>query len=183
MKVSELTELASKQVQAINAIERQANARVKAAYETHASDAVREALGRLDVLDDFKRIGQLQQELNVLQRRVRENLGDTTQSYAYHSIVYAANAEDAIAACSRFGTQLPPYLAEEIQQVMLERGVQIALGYRAPDTAQLVREFKQCQSLAELKNVMHKHHQEALTHFGPVLKATTPTHQEGHIHA
>lgn len=177
MKVSELTELATAQCNALCEISNQAEARCKTAYELHIADVAREALGRLDVLDDLKHIDQLEHELKVVRQRVSE--GIAANDSGRHFFYFSQSLEAALQGCMRYGSAMPPNLAEEVQQIMHERGVPMALGYRAPSTQQLVREFKECKTLQEVKDVMRKHHDHALEHFAPVLNATTPTTPEG----
>jgi hypothetical protein len=167
MKVSEMNELASSQHRVLNDLSRAAEERCKEAYNDNAKDAVVEALARLDALEDLKRLQELEVETKRLTARVQENIGSIVMGYGYGR---GCSLSSFVEMGSRYEylASLPPELHKEMMQVLAERGVAVAT-YSPPAPSQMVRRFKECKTLAEVKQAMENYQREALTQLAPVL--------------
>ena len=173
MKVSEMNELANSQYRALNDLSHAASERCRQSYEENAADALREALARMEVLDDLKRLDKMDAEIKALRERVSENLeftGFYRNAISLSNILEMGSRYDYMA--------LPDSLLAEVVQVMSERGIKIAR-YTAPTPGEIVSRFKQCKTLTEIKQVMEGYQRDALTILAPVLGTATNTNQEG----
>ena len=181
MKVSELQSLANEQHKALANLCASAMQRSSEQFDAHLPYALREALGRLDVLDMMGESRELIERLNTLHDRIAEYLGMSVGDRQYRRYGPEWPEIDVLAqnymrynSPSTALTSMPDHLAEEVAQIMSERGVTVCV-YNPPSPNQLLQEFKQCSSLQELKRVVTHHHAEALTALGPLLKKEEPS--------
>lgn len=181
MKVSELQALANEQYSALAQLHQTAIDRCSEHFSAHLPYAVREALGRLDVIDMMEESSELAARQKALQDRISEYLGAEKQrqrsywpgEYKFTSVDSLISEYQRYSDPSAALRDMPEYLREEVAQVMSEKGVTV-VSYSVPSPSALVQEFKRCTSLHELKQVVTRHHAEALAALGPLLKKEEP---------